>query len=114
MFWAAFDLIVIFKNNSSSPFVGYYSFELMPSIFLTLAFYAFASFLYSKPKPRFMLFASSLAIVFCLICVIGTVVAYILNPSLWAFSMQTFMRIGCLLGSALYLFALNLNFCKSV
>lgn len=114
MFWAAFDLIVIFKNNSSSPFVGYYSFELIPSVFLTLAFYAFASFLYSKPKPRFMLFASSLAIVFSLVCVIGTVMAHILNPSLWAFNMQTLMRTGCLLGTALYLFALDLNLCKSV
>lgn len=114
MFWAAFDLIVIFKNNSSSPFVGHYSFELIPSVFLTLAFYAFASFLYSKPKPRFMLFASSLAIVFSLVCVIGTVMAHILNPSLWAFNMQTLMRTGCLLGTALYLFALDLNLCKSV
>ena len=114
MFWAAFDLIVIFKNNSSSPFVGYYSFELIPSVFLTLAFYAFASFLYSKPKPRFMLFASSLAIVFSLVCVIGTVMAHILNPTLWAFNMQTLMRTGCLLGTALYLFALDLNLCKSV
>ena len=114
MFWAAFDLIVIFKNNSSSPFVGYYSFELIPSVFLTLAFYAFASFLYSKPKPKFMLFASSLAIVFSLVCVIGTVMAHILNPSLWAFNMQTLMRTGCLLGTALYLFALDLNLCKSV
>lgn len=114
MFWAAFDLIVIFKNNSSSPFVGHYSFELIPSVFLTLAFYAFASFLYSKPKPRFMLFASSLAIVFSLVCVIGTVMAHILNPSLWAFNMQTLMRTGCLLGTALYLFALDLNLCKSI
>lgn len=114
MFWAAFDLIVIFKNNSSSPFVGYYSFELIPSVFLTLAFYAFASFLYSKPKPRFMLFASSLAIVFSLVCIIGTVMAHILNPSLWSFNMQTLMRTGCLLGTALYLFALDLNLCKSV
>lgn len=114
MFWAAFDLIVIFKNNSSSPFVGYYSFELMPSIFLTLAFYAFASFLYSKPKPRFMLFTSSLAIVFSLICVISTAITHISNASLWSFEMQTLMRIGCLLGSSLYLFALNLNFCKSI
>lgn len=114
MFWAAFDLIVIFKNNSSSPFVGHYSFELIPSVFLTLAFYAFASFLYSKPKPRFMLFASSLAIVFSLVCVIGTVMAHILNPSLWAFNMQTLIRTGCLLGTALYLFALDLNLCKSV
>lgn len=114
MFWAAFDLIVIFKNNSSSPFVGYYSFELIPSVFLTLAFYSFASFLYSKPKPRFMLFASSLAIVFSLVCVIGTVMAHILNPSLWSFNMQTLMRTGCLLGTALYLFALDLNLCKSV
>lgn len=114
MFWAAFDLIVIFKNNSSSPFVGYYSFELIPSVFLTLAFYAFASFLYSKPKPRFMLFASSLAIIFSLVCVIGTVMTHILNPSLWAFNMQTLMRTGCLLGTALYLFALDLNLCKSV
>lgn len=114
MFWAAFDLIVIFKNNSSSPFVGYYSFELIPSVFLTLAFYAFASFLYSKPKPKFMLFAISLAIVFSLVCVIGTVMAHILNPSLWAFNMQTLMRTGCLLGTALYLFALDLNLCKSV
>lgn len=114
MFWAAFDLIVIFKNNSSSPFVGYYSFELIPSVFLTLAFYAFASFLYSKPKPKFMLFASSLAIVFSLVCVIGTVMVHILNPSLWAFNMQTLMRTGCLLGTALYLFALDLNLCKSV
>lgn len=114
MFWAAFDLIVIFKNNSSSPFVGHYSFELIPSVFLTLAFYAFASFLYSKPKPRFMLFASSLAIFFSLVCVIGTVMAHILNPSLLAFNMQTLMRTGCLLGTALYLFALDLNLCKSV
>lgn len=114
MFWAAFDLIVIFKNNSSSPFVGYYSFELIPSVFLTLAFYAFASFLYSKPKPRFMLFASSLAIIFSLVCVIGTVMTHILNPTLWAFNMQTLMRTGCLLGTALYLFALDLNLCKSV
>ncbi len=114
MFWAAFDLIVIFKNNSSSPFVGYYSFELIPSVFLTLAFYAFASFLYSKPKPRFMLFASSIAIIFSLVCVIGTVMTHILNPTLWAFNMQTLMRTGCLLGTALYLFALDLNLCKSV
>ncbi len=114
MFWATFDLIVIFKNNSSSPFVGYYSLELIPSIFLTLAFYAFASFLYSKPKPRFMLFTSSLAIVFSLVCVIGTVMAHILNPSLWAFNIQTLMRTGCLLGTALYLFALDLNLCKSI
>ena len=114
MFWAAFDLIVIFKNNSSSPFVGYYSFELMPSIFLTLAFYAFASFLYSKPKPRFMLFVSSLAIIFSLVCFIGTAMAHISNPSLWAFNMQPLMRIGCLLGSSLYLLAINLNLCKNI
>ena len=114
MFWAAFDLIVIFKNNSSSPFVGYYSFELIPSIFLTLAFYSLASFLYSSPKPRLMLFTSSLAVLFSLVCVIGTIMTYISNSSIWAFEMQTLMRTGCLLGGALYLFALNLNLCRNI
>lgn len=114
MFWAAFDLIVIFKNNSSSPLVSYYSFDLIPSIFLTLAFYAFAGFLYSKPKPAFMIFASSLAIVFSLTCVIGTAMAQIAAPAIWSFDMQTIVRLGCLTGGALYLFGLTSNLCKNV
>lgn len=114
MFWAAFDLIVIFKNNSSSPFVKFYSFELMPPIFLALAFYSFAGLLYSKPKPKFVLFTSLLAIVFSLICIISTVMTHILNPTLWAFDMQTLLRTGCLLGGTIWLLPIVKNICKSM
>lgn len=112
MFWAAFDLIVIFKTNASSPFLGYYSFELFPSIFLTLAFYGFAGFLYSKPKPRFMLFCSSLAIVFSLTCIISTFIAQILAPSMWSFELSTICRCGCISGACIWLLSLTTNLCR--
>lgn len=112
MFWSAFDLIVVFKTNASSPFLGYYSFELLPSIFLTLAFYSFAGFLYSKPKPRFMLFCSSLAIVFSFTCVISTFIAQVLVPSMWSFELSTICRCGCLSGASIWLLSLTTNLCK--
>lgn len=112
MFWAAFDLIVVFKQNASSPFLGYYSFELLPSIFLTLAFYSLAGFLYSKPKPRFMLFCSSLAIVFSYTCVLGIFITQIVNPSMWSFELSTICRCGCLLGAITWLLSLTTNLCR--
>ena len=64
LYWAAFDLIVTFKETSISPFVSRYLIDLVSAILLMVAFYLHAAMLYGKPRVRLHLIAAALGIFF--------------------------------------------------
>lgn len=101
MFWSGFDLIVEFKNNGESPFVGQYAFELFAAICLTYAFYALAGFLYSQSSPFRFAFSAGLSVFFCLITVGGGVISILLGGE--RLTMDTALRYLCFLAAGIWL-----------
>lgn len=106
MFWACFDLIITFKDNGASPFVGLYGFELLAAILLTYAFYALAGFLYSTASPARFAFSAGLAIILCTACVGGAVISLISGAAVVTFPAVTLLRYACFLASGAWLFSL--------
>lgn len=106
MFWSCFDLIITFKDNGASPFVGLYAFELFAAIALTYAFYALAGFLYGPCSPSRFAFSAGAAVFFCLVCVGGEAVNLLGGGQAVTPSTQTLLRYVCFLTSSVWLLAL--------
>lgn len=106
MFWACFDLIITFKDNGASPFVGLYAFELLSAIALTYAFYALAGFLYSTASPSRFIFSAGAAVILCLTCVGGTLISMASGVSAIVPTTDTLLRYACFLASGVWLFAM--------
>ena len=106
MFWACFDLIITFKDNSASPFVGLYGFELLAAIALTYAFYTLAGFLYSVPRPARFAFSAGMAFGLCVTCVGGAAISLLSGSGAVTFSTETLLRYACFLAAGVWLFAL--------
>lgn len=106
MFWACFDLIITFKDNGASPFVGLYAFELLAAIALTYAFYALAGFLYSTASPSRFIFSAGAAVILCLTCVGGTLISMASGVSAIVPTTDTLLRYACFLASGVWLFAM--------
>ena len=106
MFWACFDLIITFKDNGASPFVGLYAFELLAAIALTYAFYALAGFLYSSASPARFVFSAGAAVILCLTCVGGTLISMASGASAIVPTAGTLLRYACFLASGVWLFAM--------
>lgn len=106
MFWACFDLIITFKDNGSSPFIGLYAFELLAAIALTYAFYALAGFLYSTASPSRFIFSAGAAVILCLTCVGGTLISMASGVSPIVPTMDALLRYACFLASGVWLFAM--------
>lgn len=104
MFWSCFDLVITFKDNGASPFVGLYAFELFAAIALTYGFYALAGFLYSRSSPFRFAVSAGLSVFFCLTTVGGSVIAYVAGGAV--LDGQTLLRYGCFLAAGLWLLAL--------
>lgn len=113
MFWACFDLIITFKDNGASPFVGLYGFELLAAIFLTYAFYSLAGFLYSTASPSRFVFSAGLAAILCVACVGGAGIALAAGTSAVTFTMTTLLRYACFLASGVWMFTLLVLLARS-
>ncbi|MGM9612066.1 MAG: hypothetical protein ACI3XZ_01035 [Butyricicoccus sp.] len=113
MFWACFDLIITFKDNGASPFVGLYGFELLAAIFLTYAFYSLAGFLYSTASPSRFVFSAGLAAILCTACVGGAIIALAAGATAVTFTMQTLLRYACFLASGVWMFTLLVLLARS-
>lgn len=109
MFWACFDLIITFKDNSISPFVSLYAFELFAAVFLVFAFYVFAGFFYAKSNIALFMFFSSMSVFFCITCAIGWVIAMVCSTNV-TFADDTVFRYLGFVGAAIYL-AANMKIC---
>lgn len=105
MFWACFDLIITFKDNSASPFVSLYVFELFAAIALVFAFYTMAGFLYSTSNPARFVFTSAISIFFCFTCVGGYLVCWLLGGGPVVLSSETKLRYLCFAAASIYLLA---------
>ena len=97
MFWSCFDLIITFKDNGASPFVGLYAVELFAAIALTYAFYALAGFLYSRSSPFRFAVSAGLAVFFCLTTVGGAAIHFLAGGT--APDGETLMRYVCFLAA---------------
>ena len=106
MFWACFDLIITFKDNGASPFVGLYAFELLAAILLTYAFYTLAGFLYSVANPARFVFSAGLSVILCIACVGGAGISLASGAAAVTFSPETLLRYVCFLASGVWMFAL--------
>ena len=106
MFWSCFDLIITFKDNGASPFVGLYGFELLAAILLTYAFYTLAGFLYSTANPARFVFSAGLAVILCIACVGGAGISLASGAAAVTFSPETLLRYVCFLASGVWMFAL--------
>ena len=106
MFWSCFDLIITFKDNGASPFVGLYAFELLAAILLTYAFYTLAGFLYSTANPARFVFSTGLAVILCIACVGGAGISLASGAAAVTFSPETLLRYVCFLASGIWMFAL--------
>lgn len=111
MFWACFDLIMTFKDNGASPFVGLYGVELLAATMLAYAFYVLAGFLYGTGSPAQFVFSAGLAVFFCITCVGGVVIAAAAGAQLPALSVL--VRYLCFLSSGLWLFAMLILLSRS-
>lgn len=106
MFWACFDLIITFKDNGASPFVGLYGVELLAATLLSYAFYVLAGFLYGVGKPAQFIFSAGLAVFFCLTCVGGAVIALASGAQIAVPPVTVLLRYACFLASGLWLFSM--------
>lgn len=113
MFWACFDLIITFKDNGASPFLGLYAFELLAAVFLTYAFYALAGMLYANLSPSRFAGAGCLAVVLCMTCAGGFAASKVLGTSPVEFGMETVMRYVCFFAAGLWLLAMLVVLCSS-
>lgn len=109
LYFAAFDLIVTFKEASTSPFVCRYSMDLVCAIMLMLAFYLHAAILYGKPRVRYYQVVSALGIFFS-VTGIGEAVASLMHSELFAAaSVDAICRSVCFVGVAVWLASESLN-----
>lgn len=100
VFWSAFDLILTFKDNSGTPMLGHYVFELLAAGLLTLSFYYYAGFLFAKPRPARFAFCASLASCLALTSAAGVGVAVLLGVT---YTPGTLLRQACFAAAAVWL-----------
>lgn len=113
MFWACFDLIITFKDNGASPFVGLYGFELLAAILLTYAFYSLAGFLYSTGQARPALsFPPACRHPVRFLCGRRGNFAGV-GAAAISFSAETLLRYACFFASGVWLFAMLVLLARS-
>lgn len=100
VFWSAFDLILTFKDNSGTPMLGHYVFELLAAGLLTLSFYYYAGFLFAKPHPARFAFCASMASCLALTSAVGVGVAVLLGVD---YLPGALLRQACFVAAAAWL-----------
>lgn len=97
VFWAMFVVIRIFKDNSGTPGLGHYVFELLAAALLTLAFYYFSGFFFAQPRPMRFAAVSAAAVVLSLTSAAGVLVALLLGT---ACQTEGLLRQACFAAAA--------------
>lgn len=103
LYWAAFDLIVTYKETSISPFITRYAMDLAVAACLMVAFYLHAGLLYGKPRLRCYSVFAALAIFFS-VASFGEAVASIVQPNLYTIaSADGICRCLCFVAASMWL-----------
>lgn len=105
LFWAAFHLLVVYRQYCVSANLDLFAVEIFASIACVMAFYHFARMLYGKPAPRQFTFWAALTMALSVTDVFGYMLSLALDSPDVYWSLGTILRGGCLLMSSAFLFA---------
>ena len=111
MAWAAFDLILVFKDNNTNPYFGRYMVDLLTGVALTVAFLFYSRFLYSKPMPRRFLFFAGAGVVLSFALAGGSALAVLLPGEGAGVFPADLMRFVSALGAGVYLLGQMIRMC---
>lgn len=104
LFWAAFHLLVVYRQYCVSANLALFMTEIFASIACVMAFYSYSKLLYGKPEPRQFTFWATLAFVLALTDVIGYLLSLKLGNDAVHWTLGTEVRGGCLLMGNVFLF----------
>lgn len=111
MAWAAFYLILVFKDNNTNPYFARYLADLLTGVSLTLAFLFYSRFLYSKPMPRRFLFFAGAGVILSFALAGGAALAVLLPGDGAGVPLADLMRFISALGAGTYLLGQMIRMC---
>lgn len=120
LFWACFDLFMTYRENGANPVLAAYAFELLAAIAIMYAFYAMASFLYSKGNPPRFLISASLAVYLIIVSVGGGLLSFLFfgeNVVPNAYTLMRYLSFGAcavFLQSNLFIITRNMNYLDEI
>lgn len=103
VFWAAFHLLVAYRQYCVSANLALFTPDIFASIACVMAFYHFARMLYGKPAPRSFAFWAAMTIVLTMTDTIGYALSEVMGggPAVW--STDAIVRACCLLCACVFL-----------
>lgn len=104
LFWAAFHLLVVYRQYCVSANLALFTVEIFASISCVMAFYHFSRMLYGSPTPRQFTFWAAMSTVLSLTDVFGYVLSLALGNLAVHWTIGAIVRGGCLLMGNAFLF----------
>lgn len=104
LFWAAFHLLVAYRQYCVSANLALFTVEIFAAIACVMAYYHISRMLYGKPAPRQFTFWATLAVALSLTDVLGYALSLPLGNLVVVWKFSTVLRGGCLLIGCVYLF----------
>ncbi len=105
LFWAAFHLLVVYRQYCVSANLPLFTNEIFASIACVMAFYHYARMLYGHPAPRQFAFWAALTVALSLTDVFGYVLSLAVGNLVVRWTLGSIVRGGCLLMGNAFLFA---------
>ncbi len=105
LFWAAFHLLVAYRQYCVSANLALFTLEIFASIACVMSYYHFARMLYGKPAPRRFTFWAANAIVLSLSDMLGYALNRLLGGTAVHWTTASVVRGCCLLCGCAFLLA---------
>ncbi len=103
LFWAAFQLLVVYRQYCVSANLALFTLEIFASIACVMAFYHFARMLYGRPAPRQFTFWAALGVMLSLSDVLGYCFSLALGNVAVRWTLGALVRGGCLMMGCVFL-----------
>lgn len=103
LFWAAFHLLVAYRQYCVSANLALFTPDIFASIACVMAYYHFARMLYGKPAPRSFAFWAAMTIILTLTDTLGYALSHALGGIAVIWSTEAIVRACCLLCACVFL-----------
>ena len=103
VFWAAFHLLVAYRQYCVSANLAVFTPDIFASIACVMAFYHFSRMLYGKPAPRRFAFWAAMTIVLTMTDTLGYALGEVMGGGPVVWTAEAIVRACCLLCACVFL-----------
>lgn len=103
VFWAAFHLLVAYRQYCVSANLAVFTPDIFASIACVMAFYHFSRMLYGKPAPRRFAFWAAMTVTLTMTDTIGYALGEVMGGGPVVWSTEAIVRACCLLCACVFL-----------